>query len=327
MKIGPHSLRTPLVLAPMAAVSELPFRRIALGMGAGLAPTELVSAEGLVRNSARTLRYLRRDASVERPFCVQLFGGDPGRVAEGAKVARDHGAEVVDLNMGCPVPKVTRGGGGAALMADPARAAAMVAAVAKATGLPVTVKIRSGWDASSINAPAFAAALEQAGAAAVAVHARTRAQGYSGHADWQVIAQVKRAVAIPVVGNGDVAGRADAERMVAETGCDAVMVGRAALGNPWVFRQILGGPAPTCEERAAMVRRHFDEHLDHWGEPSAGVRSFRRLLLWYARGLRGAARFRVEATGLEEPDAVREAVAAFFPGAEAEGTAADEPAL
>lgn len=312
MQIGTYKLRSDLVLAPMAGVSQMPFRRIALELGAGLAPTELVSAEGLLRASARTLRYLRHDARVERPFSVQIFGSDPVKMAEAARVARDHGAEILDINMGCPVPKVTRSGAGAALLCEPDRAAALVAAVREAAGIPVTVKIRSGWDASRVNAAEVARVLERAGAAAIAVHPRTRVQGYGGRADWAVIARVKEAVKVPVIGNGDVLGRADAERMRRETGCDAVMVGRAALGNPWIFRELLGGPRATSKERLALVLRHFDEHLALGGDPAGGVRSFRRMLLWYAHGLRGAAQFRRVAAVLVEEVAVRDAIRGFF---------------
>jgi tRNA-dihydrouridine synthase B len=322
MKLGPYLLRTPLVLAPMAGVSQMPFRRLALELGAGLAPTELVSAEGLFRKSTRTMRYLRHDPSVEVPFCVQLFGGDPQRMADAARVARDEGAQVIDLNMGCPVPKVTRGGAGSALLCDPERAGEIVARVREATGLPVSAKIRSGWDSSRVNAVEVARALERGGACAIAVHPRTRAQGYSGRADWSVIAAVKQAVQVPVIGNGDVASAKDAQRMRAQTGCDAVMIGRAALGYPWIFREILGGPPPTAAERLAMVLRHFEEHLAPFPDPVMGVRSFRQMLLWYARGLRGAARFRVMAMRLDAAAEVRAAMARFF--AEAEPGEAEE---
>jgi tRNA-dihydrouridine synthase B len=325
MKLGPHFFSSPVVLAPMAGVSQMPFRRIVRELGAGFAPTELVSAEGLFRKGARTLRYLRHDPAREAPFCVQLFGGDPKRMAGAARVAKEEGAQILDVNMGCPVPKVVKGGAGSALLCDPERAAEIVAEIAAATGLPVTAKIRSGWDRASVNAVEVSQILERGGACAIAVHPRTRAQGYSGKADWSVIAAVKRAVRVPVIGNGDVGSREDAQRMQRETGCDAVMIGRAALGNPWIFREALGGPGPSAAERRAVVERHFEEHVALFDDAVMGVRSFRRMLLWYARGLRGAAQFRVQATTLEEPSEVKRAIAQFF--GEAEPAEAEPGAL
>ncbi len=258
--IGGHSLANPFILAPMAGVSERPFRVIARELGASLAPTELISAAGLTRASARSKRFLARGPS-ERPFSVQLFGGDPGQMGEAAVAAREAGADLVDINMGCPVPKVTKNRAGSALLCNPELAAELVEVMASRSGLPVTVKIRAGWDARSINAPEMAKRLEGAGAAAVALHARTRAQGYSGKADWTLIARVKQAVRIPVIGNGDVRSAADCARLMQESGCDAVMIGRAALGYPWIFRELAGGEPPAPEERRVLVRRHFLEHL------------------------------------------------------------------
>jgi nifR3 family TIM-barrel protein len=299
----------------MAGVSERPFRVLAREMGASLAPTELVSAAGLIRNSGRSRKFLARDPS-ERPFCVQLFGGDAALMAEASIRAREAGADILDINMGCPVPKVTKNGAGSALLCHPERAAELVSAMRVASGLPVTVKIRAGWDSRSVNAPEVAQALEAAGAAAVALHARTRAQGYSGHSDWTLIARVKAAVRIPVIGNGDVRSPDDAARMMRETGCDAVMVGRAALGYPWIFRELRGGEAPTAEERCTVVRRHFEEHLELVGDELHGIRQFRKHLLWYARGLRGAAAFRSRAMTLEGRSEILDAVERFFTGAD-----------
>ena len=320
MRIGPHLLRNPFILAPMAGVSEMPFRRIALRLGAALAPTELVSAAGLVHASARTLKYLRHDPALEKPFVVQVFGGDPEQLGISGEIAKQRGADVLDVNMGCPVPKVTKNGAGSALLCDPARAGAVVAAIRRRTGLPVTAKIRAGWDASKINCQEVGLALQEAGAAAVAIHARTRAQGYNGSADWALIASLKSALEIPVIGNGDVRSREDALRMIRETGCDAVMVGRAALGNPWIFRELLGGEAPDSEERAALVLEHFNAHLEFVGDVRRGVHQFRKHLLWYARGLRNASAFRTRACALEEPEAIRSVIQDFFGGAECDGS-------
>ncbi len=316
MRIGPHAFTGDLLLAPMAGVSERPFRLLALELGAALCPTELVSAAGLVRATSRTRKYLRH-AEIERPFCLQLFGGDPDLMARAAVIAREAGADILDVNMGCPVPKVTKGGAGAALLCDPPRAAAVVRAV-RAAGLPVTAKIRSGWDARHPNAIEVARALEDAGVAAIALHPRTRAQGYSGAADWERIAAVKAAVRVPVIGNGDVRSGEDARRMRTETGCDAVMIGRAALGNPWIFREISGGPPPSPEERRALVARHFRDHLAFVAEEGfrsaipAAVRQFRKHLTWYARGLAGAAVFRARAVRIEDPAELLATIDEFF---------------
>jgi nifR3 family TIM-barrel protein len=311
--IGPYTLPGRFLLAPMAGVSEQPFRVIARRLGAAACPTELVSAQGLMRANERTAKYLRYDHAVERPFWVQIFGGEVEVMARAALMAKDFGAQVIDINMGCPVKKVTRSGSGSALMCDLPRAAAIVRAVAEKTGLPVTAKIRSGWDHQNRNFLETAAALEEAGCAALAVHPRTRAQGYSGAADWAVIAQVKKASkGMPIIGNGDVKTPADARRMFETTGCDLVMVGRGALGNPWLFRELEGGPPPTAAERRDTVLEHFAAHRAFVASDVHAVRSFRKHLAWYARGLHGAAAFRAEAVRLETAAQVEAAVRRFF---------------
>ena len=320
---GPYRLPTPYVLAPMAGVSERPFRVLAFRMGAALCTTELVSAQGLLRASARTLRYLRHDAAVERPYSLQVFGGDPEGMAQAALVGKQWGAEIIDINMGCPVKKVTRNGAGSALLCDPERAAAIVRAIHAATGLPVTAKIRSGWDAHHRNYLEMAERLEEAGCVALAVHPRTRAQGYAGSADWSVISDlVRRRGKMAILGNGDVKTPADARNMRESTGCDLVMIGRGALGNPWIFRELVGGDPPTLEERADVVLGHLADHVDFVGEPLAAVRSFRKHLGWYSHGLRGAAAFRSEVNQLAELEDVKRAARRFF-GA-AEGDAAND---
>ncbi len=315
MQLGPLTISSPFLLAPMAGVSEQPFREIALELGAGLAPTELVSANGLVRASARTGKYLRHGPG-ERPFVVQLFGGEPESMARAAVMAKEAGADALDVNMGCPVPKVTRSGAGSALMSDPARAADIVRACREATGLPVSAKIRAGWDAQRRNALDVALALEEAGVAFVAIHPRTRAQGYAGRADWTLITRLKQALSrTPVVGNGDVVTPADARRMLAQTGCDAVMIGRGALGHPWIFRELAGGPPPSAEERCALVLRHFDAHRAFVGRDLPAVREFRRHFGWYSHALAGSAAFRSEVNRLEDAGEARALAARFFAGA------------
>jgi len=315
IRLGPIELRNPWILAPMAGVSEQPFRELAQELGASACPTELVSAAGLMRAQARTLRYLRHGAA-EKPFVVQLFGGDPATMARAAELARTCGADAVDVNMGCPVPKVTKSGAGSALMCDAPRAAAIVRACRDASGLPVTAKLRSGWDAARITCVEMGLALRDAGVCALALHPRTRAQGYSGLADWTRVQALKRTVgSLPVIGNGDIDTPVTARRRMQETGCDAVMIGRAALGNPWIFQEFCGGPPPTPAERAALVLRHFEAHLAFHGGGPPAVRSFRRHLGWYSGGLAGSAAFRARVNRIETAGEVRDQAAAFFASA------------
>jgi len=323
--IGPYLLNNPYILAPMAGVSEMPFRVLAFQMGAALCPTELVSAQGLMRANTRTLRYLRHDPAVERPYSLQVFGGEPEVMAQAARIGQQWGAQIIDINMGCPVKKVTRGGAGSALLCDPVRAGAIVRAIRDATGLPVTAKIRSGWDQGSRNYLEVAGELQAAGCAALAIHPRTRTQGYAGSADWEVIADLKKHFPwMPIIGNGDVKTAQDARRMLEITGCDFVMIGRAALGNPWIFRQLHGGVPPSSEERCAMVLHHFEQHLKFVANELATVRSFRKHLAWYAHGLRGAAHFRAAVNQLQQAEQVREAVGAFFRDAEPDRSDSEE---
>jgi nifR3 family TIM-barrel protein len=325
LQIGPYTLPNPYILAPMAGVSERPYRVIAFRMGAALCPTELVSSQGLMRANQRTLKYLRFDAQVERPYSLQIFGGEPEAMALASVMGKEYGAQIIDINMGCPVKKVTKNGAGSALLCEPLRAGEIVRRIRAATALPVTCKIRSGWDEKSRNYLQLAGTLFEAGCAALAIHPRTRAQGYSGKADWSVIADLKRHFPDRVIiGNGDVKTPADAHRMLDSTGCDFVMIGRAALGNPWIFRELAGGSPPTPEQRCQGVLEHFREHVAFVGEPLGAVRSFRRHMGWYAHGLRGSAAFRAEVMALETPEAVEDAVRRFFVSAQVDATAPEE---
>lgn len=321
LRLGPHEIARPLILAPMAGVSECPFRQIALAMGAGLAPTELVSARALQLGSARSEDYLRHDPDTEPLLAVQLFGGDPEAMAEAAERVVARGAGLVDINMGCPVRKVTKSGGGAALMTTPERAEAIVRAIRARVGdgVPVTAKLRAGWDERSINAAEVGRRLEQAGVAALALHPRTRAQGYEGAADWSLIAALKRSVAVPVIANGDIETVADADRVVTDTGCDAVMIGRAALGNPWIFSQLWaaleGRPVPEIPpppERVGVVIQHFSALAEQVADELRAVRKFRQHVIWYTRGLRGAGALRNRVMTLESYDAVVDCLYRFF---------------
>ncbi len=340
MQIGPHRFPGRFFLAPLAGVSDRPFRAICRAMGASFAYTEMVSAHGLVYGTEQTASYLDRDPE-ESPFAVQIFAGDPGILARGAEVAMQQGAGIIDINMACPVRKVCGSGAGASMGRDPRLVEAAVRAVVAAVPVPVTVKIRTGWDDVSVNAVDVARAAEQAGAAAVALHGRTRAQGYSGHARWELIGDVKRAVSIPVLGSGDVWTAADALRMRAETGCDAVLVARGAMGNPWIFRELraheLGlpiPPPPSRDEWAEVVLLHVHHQIGHRRRQRPdevdleverhAVRELRKHVLWYTRGRRGGAHFRRDADRLETAADVARLIDLHFPvgaeGFELEGT-------
>ena len=295
--IGNVALDNPSVLAPMAGVTDLAFRLLAKEMGCGLVYSEMVSAKGLLYENCRTKELIRIDER-ERPTAVQLFGSVPAEVAEAARRVAETGADIIDFNMGCPTPKIVKNGEGSALLRTPALAASILRAMVDAVPVPVTVKIRAGWDSETINAVEIAKMAEQAGISAIAVHGRTREQFYSGHADWSIIGKVKQAVNIPVIGNGDVRVVQDAERLLHETGCDGVMVGRAACGNIWIFRQIAAYlkngqvlPGPAFSERAATLLRHLDMLIELKGEHTA-IREMRRHAVCYVKGFPGAAELR-----------------------------------
>jgi tRNA-dihydrouridine synthase B len=321
LQIGPYAIEPPVIMAPMAAVSESPYRKIALEFGAGLAPTELVSSKGLEYANSRTEDYLRHDPESEQPFTVQLFGGDPDSMASASEAVVKRGAKIIDINMGCPVKKVTRTGAGSALMCDPDRTVDIVRAMIERVGpsVPVMAKIRAGWAEDSINAPSFGRRLEDAGVSAIAIHARTRMQAYAGRADWDLIRRLVEAVELPVIANGDIFTVEDAEQVVNQTGCAAVMIGRAALGNPWVFRALRAahrGEAvasnPTPTERASLIARHFGSHCAHHRDELRAIRRFRQHLIWYSRGLRGASDFRQRAMKIDEKDVVIELIHSYF---------------
>ena len=286
-------------LAPMAGVTDAAMRLLCHEQGAAWAVSEMLSAKGWVFSGGRNRNALDILARLpgEGPAGLQLFGSEPAYIAEAARQLAGRGFQFFDLNFGCPAPKITGNGEGSAMMRDPVRLGAVVRALVEASPLPVTVKIRAGWDSNSVNAPEVARICEDNGAQAVAVHARTREQQYAGKADWKVIRAVKRAVSVPVFGNGDVRSGGDALRMLDETGCDAVIVGRAAQGNPWIFREIAAAmrgeaaPPPTPVERVETAARHFDLERQLYGEKLA-VLQMRKHIAWYVHGMKGASRFR-----------------------------------
>ena len=304
MKIGDLILTDPYILAPMAGVTDLPFRILCKRMGAGLLCMEMVSAKAIHYRNKNTEALMAIDEA-ERPVSLQLFGSEPELMAEVAKSIEERPFDILDINMGCPVPKVVNNGEGSALMKDPQLAARIVKAISTAIKKPVTVKIRKGFDEAHVNAVEMAKYLEDAGAAAIAVHGRTREQYYSGTADWDIIRQVREAVSIPVIANGDIDSAESAKRCMEETGCEALMIGRASQGNPWIFKEIKAYletgeilERPTKEEVVAMVREHAALQLKVKGE-YIGIREMRKHAAWYLAGFPHAAKLRKAACEME----------------------------
>lgn len=297
MNIGNIELSAPLALAPMAGITDLPFRLICRRLGCGMTVSEMVSAKGLLYKNVKTTEMLRIDDG-ERPTAIQLFGSVPAELAEAARMVEASGADMIDFNMGCPVPKIVNNGEGSALMKNPQLAHDILAAMVKAVKIPVTVKFRAGWDDANRNAVEIARAVEAAGVSAVAVHGRTRQQFYEGKADWSIIADVKQAVKVPVFGNGDIFTVADGLRMLEQTGCDGLMIGRGADGNPWLFTALAAAlrgeqlpQPPSLKERLAQAAEHLEMLIAYKNEVVA-VKEMRRHISAYLKGMPHAAEFR-----------------------------------
>ncbi|MCU0590533.1 MAG: tRNA dihydrouridine synthase DusB [Desulfobacterales bacterium] len=310
MKIGRLHLDRPVVLAPLAGITNLPFRLLAREAGCGLVTTEMVSADGLVHGAAATFDLLR-SLPEEKPLAVQIFGSEPAVMAEAAAIVEASGADVVDLNFGCAVRKIVRTGAGVALMREPRRAEALLQAVRQAVKIPLTIKIRSGWERTGRNALAIGEMAEACGVDALTLHPRTAGQKFSGQADWALIAALKQRLRIPVIGNGDIRRAEDARRMMAETGCDAVMIGRRAIGYPQIFSEVVScltgipQPVPDFDQRIAVMRRFVAVSVDCFGERRA-VRLMRTRLAWFGKGMRHSAGLRKAVGGI---NSIEEALA------------------
>lgn len=297
MKIGNVQLDNEVFLSPMAGVTDLPFRTICKEKGCGMLYTEMINAKALCYDDENTKKMLRMDKD-EHPVAVQIFGSDPEFMGKAAIIMNQYPNEILDINMGCPAPKVIKNGDGSALMRNPKLAAEVLTAVVKNSEKPVTLKIRKGWDDESVNAVEIAKIAEECGISALAIHGRTREQFYSGKADWDIIAEIKQAINIPVIGNGDVFEVEDAVNMLEKTKCDAIMIGRGAQGNPWIFNRInhymkTGEilPEPTLEEKITTAIRHMNLAVDEHGDYVA-VREMRKHIGWYLKGLKNSAKYR-----------------------------------